>query len=161
MQQQIIINYQEYTSVAELSAPDAELLAMARSATSNAYAPYSQFFVAAAARLSNGAIHCATNQENASFPVGVCAEQALFMGLSSMGNLSVTTLAVSYANQRGSSAVPLAPCGKCRQFLLEFENNRWGQPIRVIMSGQTGLIRVVNSIEDLLPLAFSAAALHR
>ena len=158
MKKIINISYQEYTSLAELSAEDGELLLKAREITKNAYAPYSHFYVGAAARLANGDVHSATNQENASFAVTMCAEQTLFMGLSTLQpEQSVTTLAVSFENKRGPSNFPISPCGKCRQFLFEFENNRFGQPIRVIMSGQSGVIRIVDSIADLLPLSFSAA----
>ena len=160
MKKQLTIDYLEYASAAELDAADAELLTQARLVTQNAYAPYSNFYVGAAARLISGEIHTATNQENASFAVTMCAEQTLFMGLTAQfKQFEVSALAVSFANQNGPSNFPISPCGKCRQFLLEFEKNRNTLPIRVIMSGQSGIVHIVNSVADLIPLAFSSSDL--
>ena len=74
---QVQFSVEVYGSSAELSAADAALLAQARDITKAAYAPYSNFFVGAAAKLANGEIMKGTNQENASYPVGICAERAL------------------------------------------------------------------------------------
>jgi cytidine deaminase len=74
---QIFFEYEVYDSLDELDAADADLLQAARAATASAYAPYSQFLVGAVARLQNGAIVTGTNQENAAYPVGICAERVL------------------------------------------------------------------------------------
>lgn len=156
MQKQIIFNYEEYGSSKELTSADAELLAAARTITPNAYAPYSQFQVGAAARLSNGNIYTGTNQENVSYPVGMCAEQSLMLGITTrFKEFKISSLAISYTNLNGLSDKPISPCGKCRQFLSEFES-RMQLPIRIILSGQTGKVYIVNSVSDLLPLSFGS-----
>lgn len=157
MHKVIQINYEEYPNSLELSQADQELLALARATTAKAYAPYSNFQVGAAARLSDGSMHSGSNQENASYPVCVCAEHSLFLKLSAMfDNFIVESMAISYVSLAGKSDVPAAPCGKCRQFLFEYEKSRLPKPIRVILSGSQGKVLVVNSIADLLPLSFSA-----
>lgn len=158
-EKQIVIKFEEYDSIDELVADDAELLRAAQEATFHAYAPYSQFHVGAAARLIDGSIHTGANQENASFPVGMCAEQTLMMALTSQfKNFTVDSLAVSYNNWNGNSDTPISPCGKCRQFLNEFEE-RLERPIRVIMGGLAGKVRIVSSVADLLPLSFGSDSL--
>jgi cytidine deaminase len=157
MLKQILLNYQEFNSIDELDEADAELLLAARNAVKFAYVPYSQFQVGAAARLTSGKVFQGGNQENASYPVCMCAEQTLVMSLVNevSTNNRIESLAVSYLAPNGSSDTPVSPCGKCRQFLSEFEL-RSKHPIRIIMSGMTGVVRVVDSVAELLPLAFSA-----
>lgn len=157
MLKQIILNYHELDSCDALAREDAELLTAARNAVNLAYVPYSRFQVGAAARLTDGRIFAGANQENASYPVCMCAEQTLVMSLVNELNPEnrIESLAVSYLAPQGNSDTPVSPCGKCRQFLNEFEL-RAKHSIRVIMSGMIGKVRVVNSIADLLPLAFSA-----
>jgi len=157
MQKQIIIKYNEFDSIDNLDESDVELLLAARAAANLAYVPYSSFQVGAAARLTDGRIYQAANQENASYPVCMCAEQTLILSLvNELSNTNkITSLAVSYRAPQGNSDTPVSPCGKCRQFLNEFEL-RGNSPIRVIMGGMSGKIRVVTSIADLLPLAFVA-----
>lgn len=156
MRKELIIEYEEFVSSNELNGLDRELLEQARDATRLAYAPYSNFQVGAAARLIDGSIFRGANQENASYPVCMCAEQTLVLSLANELELNkIESLAVSYNALNGSSNTPASPCGKCRQFLSEFEL-RAKSPIRIIMSGMSGKVRVVSSIADLLPLAFSA-----
>lgn len=146
-----------YKSIDELSLADAELLTAARLATKNAYAPYSKFSVGAVASLANGEIITGSNQENASYPVGICAERVL---LSVVGTqypgVAVNTMVISYDNQQGESDHPISPCGICRQTMTEYEE-RVGQPIRVILSGMTGEIFIIEKASQLLPLSFSAS----
>jgi cytidine deaminase len=147
--------YEEYESQAELNPSDAELLKRAREVTKDAYAPYSRFRVGAAARLSNGQIITGTNQENASYPIGICAERVLMSAASSLyPGVAIDTLAVSYHNENGPSDVPISPCGICRQSLQEFEH-RTGKPIRLIMGG-TGTVYIIPQSRMLLPFAFDA-----
>jgi cytidine deaminase len=139
-----------------LNEADRSLLQTARKATANAYAPYSHFEVAAAARLQNGAIVQGTNQENASYPVGICAERTLLSALSSLHpNVPVDTIAISYHNLNGTSHRPASPCGLCRQSLLEYET-RMKSPIRLILSGQSGKVIIIHSASDLLPFSFTS-----
>ncbi|MCU0387968.1 MAG: cytidine deaminase [Chitinophagaceae bacterium] len=139
----------------ELNEQDRNLLQKAKETTVHAYAPYSRFHVAAVARLDNGETIGATNQENASYPVGICAERTLLGTLSSVyPNIPVDTIAITYTNHAtGNSNSPASPCGLCRQSLLEYEQ-RTGKPIRLILAGETGKVLIISSVKDLLPFGF-------
>lgn len=148
-------SYKIYKDSDELKEQDAALLAQARKATKKAYAPYSRFHVACAARLENGRTVIGTNQENASYPVTICAERTLLAAVGTQyADEPIETLAVSYYPIEGESKHPISPCGMCRQALTEYEK-RSGKPIRLILSGMEGNVYVVDSAKDLLPLAFS------
>ena len=151
--------YEVYESSNELNDQDAALLDAARKVTSLAYAPYSNFNVGATARLANGEIVNGTNQENAAYPVGTCAERVL-MGTAAVlfPNVPIETMAVSYHNLNGDSAKPASPCGMCRQYLKEFED-RTQAPIRLILSGQTGKVYIIESASQLLPFSFGGVDL--
>jgi len=157
MQKQVHqFTYEVYDSAEDLSPADAELLNTARTVTRNAYAPYSRFRVGAAARLDNGEIVMGTNQENASFPAGICAERVLMSTAASLyPGVAIDTLAISYRNENGPSDSPISPCGICRQSLQEFEH-RTGKPVRLILGGQTGTIYIIPQSGVLLPFAFTA-----
>jgi cytidine deaminase len=160
MQKELTLHYAEYASDKALSAADGELLQAAREATVNAYAPYSHFRVGAAARLVNGVVITGTNQENASFPAGICAERTLLsVAGAQYPGVAIETLAISYHNENGVSDRPISPCGICRQSLQEFEQ-RTGRPIRVILGGETGSVIVLERSGLLLPFAFSADELR-
>lgn len=149
-------SYEVYDSAEALSEEDAKLLNDARAVTKNAYAPYSHFRVGAVARLTNGQIVTGTNQENAAYPVGICAERTLLSTASSLyPGIAIHTLAISYQNENGPSDQPISPCGICRQSLQEFEY-RTGHPVRLILGGQKGQICVIPASSLLLPLAFTA-----
>ena len=154
--QEINFTLDIYTSEKELSEPDAALLAKAREITGIAYAPYSNFKVGAVAKLRNGEIVSGTNQENASYPVGICAERSLLATLSTLfPNVAIETMAISYQNKKGESNKPISPCGMCRQALVEYEN-RTQNPIRLIMSGLQGEVFIVEKADMLLPLSFGS-----
>jgi cytidine deaminase len=160
IKQQLTISYEVFSDITELSPEDALLLRTARLATGDAYAPYSRFSVAATARTKNGQLLSGTNQENASFPAGICAERVLLSALSVVfPNESIDALAISYHGELDTSNRPLAPCGICRQSLAEFEL-RFNQPIKLILGGMEGEIFVFSSARDLLPLDFSKADLE-
>ncbi|MEJ7625774.1 MAG: cytidine deaminase [Ferruginibacter sp.] len=146
--------YEVYDSGKDLSPDDASLLEAARTVTSKAYAPYSKFHVGAVAKLKNGKMICGTNQENASYPVGICAERTLLsVAAMEQTNVPIDTIAISYNNTNGASEGPISPCGMCRQSLSEYEV-RTGQKIRLILSGQTGKVFILESASQLLPLSF-------
>ncbi|MEI8059500.1 MAG: cytidine deaminase [Ferruginibacter sp.] len=151
----IEFEFEVYSSIEELNAADAALLLKARATTSLAYAPYSNFNVGAAALLTDGNIVIGSNQENASYPVGICAERVL---LSTAANLfpktAIDTMAISYNSKNGKNAVPISPCGMCRQSLIEYENIV-NHPIRIILSGMSGEIYIIARASMLLPLGFS------
>lgn len=154
-------SYEQYDQLEDLTPADASLLKAARQLTAKAYAPYSHFNVAAVAQFNDGTILEGTNQENASYPVGICAERSL---LAAAGTIfpgkPIETMAISYENLRDQqhSDHPIAPCGMCRQALQEFEE-RTGQPVRLILSGQSGKILIIETVLNLLPLAFSGKVL--
>lgn len=152
--QEYQFGYEQYDSIHELPESDQALLQQAREVTAKAYAPYSHFRVGAAARLVNGAIVSGTNQENASYPVGICAERALLSSAAMLHTgVGVETMAIAYHNEQGKSDTPVSPCGMCRQYLREYED-RTHQPIRLILGGMEGPVIVIREARQLLPLSF-------
>jgi cytidine deaminase len=153
---QITFHYTVFSSIEDVEGEDKKLLLAARAATETAYAPYSHFFVAAAALLSDGSIVCATNQENASYPVGICAERTLLAALSATKHgESITAMAISYRNSKKEvNDVPVSPCGMCRQALIEWEQ-RQQKKFKILLSGQTGEVFIIDQATDLLPLLFA------
>ncbi|MGH2565639.1 MAG: cytidine deaminase [Ginsengibacter sp.] len=145
-----------YDSIDELNTDDAFLLGEARKVTQFAYAPYSNFRVGAFAKLDNGKTVSGTNQENASFPAGICAERTLLSTASSLfPGIGIDTIAISYNNMNGKSDTPVSPCGICRQSLVEFQD-RTKKQIRIILSGMEGKVQIIENAKDLLPLVFGA-----
>ena len=157
MEKKISINYIQLASFEELAEEDIALLQEAKAILNKAYAPYSNFQVAAVGKLKNGALVAGTNQENASYPVGICAERVLLSTASILHtNEAIETIAITYRNLNGASAKPISPCGICRQSLVEYEQ-RTNAAIRIILAGETGNIIILNSASDLLPLSFGSA----
>ena len=143
----------------ELSETDRSLMNAAMEATSRSYAPYSKFSVGAAALLSNGTIVTGSNQENAAYPSGLCAERTtLFYANSQYPDQPVSTLAVAARTEKDFIDMPIPPCGACRQVILETEK-RYGQPIRILLYGKKCIYEIKN-IGDLLPLSFDASAME-
>jgi cytidine deaminase len=150
---------QTYSSFGELPLDEQALLKEAVAALESAYAPYSNFKVGAALLLANGKMVSGGNQENAAFPAGICAEGTAFSVASGWyPGVAVLKVAVTVKSARRVIEVPVAPCGICRQRMLEYEN-RFSTPIAIIMSGERGEIYKVNSVKDLLPLNFSQSDL--
>lgn len=144
----------------ELDAADRELLDTACEATRRSYSPYSHFSVGAAARLANGIVIAGSNQENAAYPSGLCAERTtLFYANSRYPDQPVETLAIAARNERNEFLdAPIPPCGACRQVMLETES-RFRRPMRVLLYGKQGIYEV-KSVGDLLPLSFDASAME-
>lgn len=152
----IEFQYKVYEDMAELAEEDARLLTAAREMTAKAYAPYSNFFVGAVALLENGEMVAGTNQENASYPVGICAERVLLGTAATLHpGVPIKSLAISYNSNEGKSDRPISPCGMCRQALLEFET-RTKKQMRIILSGQQGKIYIIEAAGLLLPFAFTS-----
>ena len=148
--------YEVYDSIDELSEQEASLLKKAREATQHAYAPYSHFKVGAVAKMKNGEIVAGSNQENASFPVGLCAERVLLASASSLyPKIPIDMIAISYSSDQVASDHPVAPCGICRQSLQEFEE-RSKTPIKLVLGGMQGKVIVIEKACQLLPLAFTS-----
>jgi cytidine deaminase len=153
-------NYTVYKSSDELPEAQQQLLQKARAVTEQAYAPYSNFQVGAVARLENGEFVAGSNQENASYPVGLCAERVLLASVSSLhARVPIDAVAVSYKSDQRESDHPIAPCGICRQSLQEYES-RMGRPVQLILGGLTGPVYVIDSASRLLPLAFTREELR-
>lgn len=151
--------FEVYDSINELTESDASLLQRAREVTKHAYAPYSHFRVGAVALLTNGQFVAGSNQENASFPLGLCAERVLLASVaSSFPQICIKAIAISYNNENGDSNYPISPCGICRQSLLEYET-RVKQSVRIILGGLQGKVYVIEKAAMLLPLSFSAESL--
>jgi len=152
-------SYEVYDSADDLNEQDARLVKEARKTTAAAYAPYSRFNVGAVAKMGNGEMVTGTNQENASYPVGICAERALLATVANLHpKVPIDTIAISYDNTNGESNHPISPCGMCRQTLAEYEE-RVSQPIRLILSGLEGKVYILKSASSLLPLSFGSTDL--
>jgi cytidine deaminase len=148
----------EYDVVVELPDSDQKLLLAARKASKNAYAPYSNFNVGAALLLENGEIITGSNQENADFTDGLCAERvAMFYANSTYPDVAVKAIAVTANNAKGLVEGPAQPCGSCRQVLIETES-RYKKPMRIILDGRKR-IHVLEGADNLLPFAFKPDAL--
>lgn len=153
---EIHINIEEYKSPTELSAVEQQLIERAIATARDAYTPYSQFQVGACLLLDNGSFVQGNNQENAAHPDGLCAERvAIFAAHAMHPGSAIKMMAIAAIYQDRILDQPVYPCGSCRQVLLESEN-RFGQPIRILMYGGKG-IQVANSIRDLLPLSFDSS----
>lgn len=120
----------------ELNKTEQDLMTSAMEATTRSYAPYSKFSVGAAALLANGIVVTGTNQENAAYPSGLCAERTtLFYANSQYPDQPVLTLAIAARTEKDFIDLPIPPCGACRQVILETEK-RYKQPIRILLYGK-------------------------
>ncbi|MDR1878277.1 MAG: cytidine deaminase [Bacteroidales bacterium] len=151
----IAIHYFVFRSIDELADADRSLLEKAEEASRNAYTPYSGFSVGAAVLLDNEEIITANNQENASYPQGLCAERtALFYAMAQHPNRKVKAIAVYGYHRKHKLKGCVSPCGGCRQVMLECEQ-RGKEKMRILLSGYSGEITVIEGVEQLLPLQFS------
>lgn len=142
MNETLTIHYQRLSPEA-LSQEDRELVQRAVEAKASAYNPYSHFAVGAAARMADGRVVAGSNQENAAYPSGLCAERvALFSAGALCPGLAVKALAVT-----------AAPCGACRQVMVETEQ-RGGGEMRILVLQPGGEICVFQSAKSLLPFGF-------
>ena len=142
-----------FAQLEELPADEQELVRSAMKATDNSNAKYSHFRVGAALLLADGSVVIGANQENAVFPLGLCAERtAIFAAQAQRPDQPMRKLAIAARNDQGFMAQPVSPCGSCRQVMLEMEE-RYHQPMRVLLYGTAG-VYVVETARDLLPLCF-------
>ena len=143
-------------TIDELSAQDREIVEVARKATANSYAVYSGFNVGAAVRLSDGTVVSGTNQENAAYPSGLCAERtALFSAGASHPDEAIEAMAIAARNQDGELTRPISPCGACRQVMLETET-RFSSAMRIILYGAECCYIIEGGAKELLPISFDA-----
>ena len=144
----------------ELDDADQTLFREAREATKSSYSPYSNFCVGAALRLEDGTIMRGSNQENAAFPSGLCAERtAVFSAAVQHPGKRIDAIAIVACPAESGQFVPISPCGSCRQVLLEYEQKQ-GAPMRVLMDGDNDQVTVFPSAAALLPNGFSAEHLQ-
>lgn len=142
-----------FCSIDELPEDEKKLIECAKDAASKAYAPYSNFKVGAALYLKNGETVTGSNQENAAYPSGLCAERvAMFYANAKNPDEPVVKMAVVAIYNGVFTEKPITPCGSCRQALLECQN-RYGENIKLLMYGAND-IAVVESVTDLLPFSF-------
>ncbi|WP_406684854.1 cytidine deaminase [Seonamhaeicola sp. MEBiC1930] len=135
------------------------LMKEANLARKNAYAPYSKFKVGAAILLDNKEIVTGNNQENASYPSGLCAERtAIYYAGSQFPEAKVLKIAIVAGSQKKLTNKPVPPCGACRQAIAEYEINQ-NTPIEIYFMGETGKVVKSNSLANLLPLVFDKSEL--
>lgn len=150
-------------SLGELPDADRELVEAARQSTRRSYAPYSRFHVGAAIRMADGSIHCGSNQENAAYPSGICAERtAAFHASSENPGMAMKKIAIAAWTRLHSAPdtdwelcfqkLPISPCGACRQALLEYESLHG--PIEVMLYGRDKTV-IFPSVASLLPYCFT------
>ncbi len=149
-----------YQSPEELEQKLQELLQAAEKSRADAYAPYSNFMVGAAVLLENGETVIGNNQENASYPSGLCAERvAVFQAGARYPDITIIAIAISSGSTKFSVDKPAAPCGNCRQAIAEYELKQ-DRPITIILRGGEGPVYKIDSIADILPLTFGNSYLQ-
>ncbi|MEO5570979.1 MAG: cytidine deaminase [Bacteroidia bacterium] len=153
------ISFEHYENIKELNSEDSNLLNEAIAATKSAYAPYSGFKVGAAVLLANGTIVKGSNQENAAYPSGLCAERvALFATGAQHPGIKIKSIAVAAIKNFETAPRPASPCGACRQVMAEYEQLH-KQNIRFIMIDAHKKIIVGENVKSLLPFLFDADTL--
>jgi cytidine deaminase len=160
IQKKISFNITIYESAEELNKGDKVLMDAAVNARQKAYAPYSNFFVGASVLLENGEIVEGNNQENASYPSGLCAERvAVFYAGAKFPGVKIIAIAISASASSYEVSSPAAPCGNCRQAISEYEFKQ-NTPIKMLLMGETGDVIECASLADLLPLGFNSSYLR-
>ncbi|MCQ2170012.1 MAG: cytidine deaminase [Bacteroidales bacterium] len=154
-QKEIRIGYTEYSSIAEMQPADRELASEAIAAMNNAYAPYSHFHVGAAVRMSNSQIVRGSNQENAAFPSGLCAERtAMFAAAAKYPDKDMQSIAIAGGVYGRLAEQPATPCGACRQVMAQYQTKA-GKPMSIIMIGSKKIWKF-DRVDDILPLIFDS-----
>jgi len=148
-----------YDSIEELTIPVQKLLKKAAEAREKAYAPYSQFLVGAALELENGVIILGNNQENASYPSGLCAERtAIYYAGAEFPNQKILRMAIVAGSTKNPTTKPIPPCGACRQALSEYELKQ-SNSLELYFMGTSGEIASSKSVENILPWVFDKTVL--
>lgn len=157
---QLEIAYSELDSRDDLSEQEEKLLRMAEDAREKSYSPYSGFRVGAAVLLENNEIFIGSNQENSSFPAGICAERtAIFAAHATWPGVPVVAVAITASGSEYIRENPVTPCGICRQVFSEYEHKQ-NKPFRVILASEKGKLFVYESAGSLLPFSFYATHLN-
>jgi cytidine deaminase len=148
-----------YNQIGDLPTDVQSLMSQAIATRKNAYAPYSNFRVGAALFLENGQVVLGSNQENAAYPSGLCAERvAIFQAGALYPNVKILKLAITAASDTNPTVSPIPPCGACRQSIAEYEFKQ-NTPIEIYFMGESGEVYKSKSITNLLPLSFDKTSL--
>lgn len=151
--------FEIYDSIKELEPSEQVLLQKAAEARKKAYAPYSKFLVGAALELENGELISGSNQENASYPSGLCAERtAVYYAGAEFPNQKILRMAIVAGSSITPTTKPIPPCGACRQALSEYEVKQ-NTPMKLYFMGTSGQIAVSKSVENILPWIFDKTVL--
>ncbi|WP_310595496.1 cytidine deaminase [Flavobacterium sp.] len=150
----ITTDFGVFDTIQELPSDIQNLMQEAVTIRHKAYAPYSNFKVGAALLLDNGKIILGSNQENAAFPSGLCAERvAIFQAGAIYPETKILKMAISAASENSTTSAPIPPCGSCRQSIAEYEIKQ-NTPIEIYFMGEIGAIYKSDSLKNLLPLLF-------
>lgn len=142
-------------SAEELTQGEREAMELAQQAACDAYAPYSNFLVGAALLLEDGTLFKGSNQENAAYPSGLCAERTALFAMSAYHpNKKIKLIAVTARRRSESHFLPAMPCGACRQVMAEYEYKQ-GEPIPVLLQGPHSTFYRLRSVSDMLPFQFN------
>lgn len=151
---EIVTTFLEYDSITELTVADQELMDRAVEVRKNAYAPYSKFRVGAAILLEDGTVVVGSNQENAAFPSGLCAERtAIFYVGANYPDKKIVKIAITASSDLKVTSSPIPPCGACRQSMLEYEVKQ-DTPIEMLFMGAEGKVCYSPSLVNILPFHF-------
>lgn len=158
-----IIKFESSIAVFEnystFSTKELELFDAAKLACDKAYAPYSKFKVGASVLLQNQTIIYGSNQENAVYPNGLCAERvALFNAASQFPDQPIISIAITVDNKHLNYDGIVSPCGGCRQGIIEYEY-KFNANIKIYLLGKNQIVYQINSVKDILPFSFSGDVL--
>jgi len=150
----ITTDFDVFETIQELPTDIQNLMHEAVAIRKTAYAPYSHFKVGAAILLDNGEIILGSNQENAAYPSGLCAERVtVFYAGAKYPEAKILKMAISAASDNTTTSAPIPPCGACRQSIAEYEIKQ-NTPIEIYFMGEIGSIYKSDSLKNLLPLLF-------
>ena len=150
----ISTRFSVFETVLELPSDIQNLMTQAITVRKNAYAPYSKFKVGAALLLDNGQLVLGSNQENAAYPSGLCAERvAIFQAGAIYPDAKILKMAITAASDNSQTTAPIPPCGSCRQSIAEYEIKQ-DFPIEIYFMGEIGVIYKSDSLKNLLPFMF-------
>lgn len=152
---EIKISYMEYDSIEQMNPEDRELAQAAINATKHSYAPYSKFNVGAAVMLEDGEIITGSNQENAAYPSGLCAERtAMFYASANRPDKAMTKIAVAAGQEGKLCDSPATPCGACRQVMAQYQTKS-GRNMEIILVGGRKVWKF-EKVDDILPFIFDS-----
>lgn len=152
---EIKISYMEYDSIEQMNPEDRQLAQAAINATKHSYAPYSKFNVGAAVMLEDGEIITGSNQENAAYPSGLCAERtAMFYASANRPDKAMTKIAVAAGQDGKLCDSPATPCGACRQVMAQYQT-KGGRNMEIILVGGKKIWKF-EKVDDILPFIFDS-----